>query len=294
MLGKGVAAQLVASLGIWLSACLPEPPTFPTPPSRRAPQSGPAHFALAWRYEPLVRLDALAYRTVRFAQSVEALPSLHLTARLATGLPGCVPGGCLLQAQLRNLAADALAVTGLTCPSSSWQLCEHSSGDSSLQIAPDVSAALHRQLVPVGTAGIADGASSSLSVPEASLLEASRRAAAAGAASPKHLQPAAAAAQQQRRHRQQQQQGGGIDVVVLWQAGGKDSTAPRHGFTCTHNQRWVGIVRLWQNWLGDCRMAVSQRQRVKPDTPVPPSPASCPAGCTRRRPSMHSCAALPA
>ena len=214
----------------------------------RAPQVGPAHFALAWRYEPLVRLDALSYRTVRFAQSVEALPSLHLAARLAAGMGGCAPGGCLLQAHVHNAATDALAVTGLNCPNSTWQLCQPSgSGNGGPVLGPDMAATLHRQLVPAGqeVAGTeAAGASGSatMSAAAAGLLDISRRAAAAAAAAAaKHL-PVVQQQQQERQRRQRRQQRhaedeGSMDVVVLWQAGGKDGLAACRGFTCVHRLR---------------------------------------------------------
>ena len=235
-------------------------------PACRAAHAGPAHFALAWRYEPLVRMEGLACRTVRFARSVEALPALHLTARLAAGAGGCTPGGCLLQAQLHNLASDTLQVTGLACPSRSWRLCQpdsistaggsggggsSSSSTENLQIASDMSAVLYRQLVPADGAPAAAQAGtgllgSSLTDAEAGLLDASRHA--AEAAAPKQLQPPAGQQQwqqqqQQPRRRQQQHEDedeGSVDVVVLWQAAsGQAGATPHRGFTCVHNQRCV-------------------------------------------------------
>lgn len=225
-------------------------------PVCRAAHAGPTLFALAWRYEPLVHMEGLACRTLRFARSVEARPGLHLAARLAAGVGGCVPGGCLLQAQLHNLASDALLVTGLACPSRSWRLCEEAanSGDgssssrpSALRIGSDMSAALYRQLVPAerGAAAAQDTAGpldSSLTGAEAGLLEASRHAAAVVA--PKQLQPPAGQQQQQwqqqqRRRQQQDEEEGGADVVVLWQAGSQEGAPLRRGFTCLHNLRCV-------------------------------------------------------
>lgn len=224
----------------------------------RAPQAGAAHLVVAWRYEPLVRLDALAYRTARYAQAVQALPLLYLSCRLVAGVAGSAPGGCLLQAQLHNLSFESVLVTGLSCHSSSWQLCNADSldgsrsgsgdGGGSLPIAPDASAAMHRLLVPgedasAGVDGAATGAI--MTAAEAGLLQVSRHVAAAAPVTPKHLQPPAQ--QQQRQHpspqqrpKQHTQDGAeGMDVVVLWQADGKDGAAPRRGFCCLHNQRCV-------------------------------------------------------
>ena len=208
-----------------------------------------------------MKLDALAYRTVRCAQSVESQPSLQLGARLTAGVPGCAPGGCLLQAQLRNAAAEALAVVGLACPSAAWRLAAGGAaglGDGSMQVGSDASAALHCQLVPAGDAApaaaaaahdlaaaavAADSSSSGLSEAEAGLLEMSRRVA---AALPKHLQPPAEQQQQRQkerqRRRQQREHEGGTDVVVLWQARSRDGGMPRRGFCCVHNQRCVGTT----------------------------------------------------
>lgn len=222
--------------------------------SCRAPQTGPTYFALAWRYEPLVRLDALAFRTVRFALSVEALPSLHLAARLAAGVGGCAPGGCLLQAQLHNLGTETLTLTDLACPSSRWQLSEQPDSCGSLLIAPDASAALHRQLVPADAAepaAVGDSGAggplvvdSGMTEAEAGLLAASHHAAAATSAAHRHLQLTAGQQQQQpdwqkRQRRQQQAESaeGSMDVVLLWEAGVSDGAPPRRGFTCVHGQR---------------------------------------------------------
>ncbi|PRW18320.1 trafficking particle complex subunit 8 [Chlorella sorokiniana] len=218
----------------------------------RAAHAGPAHFALAWRYEPLVRMEGLACRTVRFARSVEALPSLFLAARLAAGAGSCTPGGCLLQAHLHNLASDTLLVTSLACPSRSWRLCDGGSGsasssssDEALQIGSDMSATLHRQLEPAEAAhGPAGLPGSSLTDAEAGLLDASRHA--AEAAAPKQLQPPAGQQQQQweqQQRKRRQQEGGesGVDVVVLWQAGGEQGATLRRGFTSLHNQSPHGM-----------------------------------------------------
>ncbi|KAL4458148.1 hypothetical protein ABPG75_013013 [Micractinium tetrahymenae] len=221
----------------------------------RAPHAGTAHFALVWRYEPLVKLDALAHRSVRFARSVEALPSVHMAARLAAGVGGCAPGGCLVQVQVHNAASESLTLTGLACPSSHWRLCSGSDdgGGSRLEVPSDGSATLHRQLMPAGDVPAAAGAvaaeplaaaGSSLNEAEAALLEMSRQvAAAAQAALPKHLRQQQQQPQAQpRRQRQEQQKQqhkdeGGLDVVVLWQAAGKGGALPRRGFCCVHNQR---------------------------------------------------------
>jgi hypothetical protein len=173
-----------------------------------------------------------------------------LAARLAAGVAGCAPGGCLLQVQLSNLGTEAVTVTGLACPSSRWRLCQGSS-DFNLQIAPDASAALHRQLMPAadvtldGTGAAADagaGAASRLSDADAGLLEASRQAAAAVALTAPKQPPAQQHPQRRRQQQQKRQQGdAGLDVVLLWQAAGKDGAAPRTGFCCLHNLRWVHL-----------------------------------------------------
>lgn len=204
-----------------------------------------------WRYEPLVKLEALAHRSLRFARSVQALPAAHMAARLAAGVAGCAPGGCLLQVQVHNAAPQALALTGLACTGAAWHL---SSGgdDGVLELPPDGSATLHRQLVPAsdvpagaGTAAVVQpaAAGASLTGAEAALLEVSRRvAAAAQAALPKHLQQQQQQEQQRRQQRQERQErrqegGGGVDVAVLWQTTGRDGAPPRRGFCCVHNQR---------------------------------------------------------
>jgi hypothetical protein len=210
---------------------------------------------VAWRYEPLVRLDTLSCRTARFAQAVQALPSLHLSARLAAGLAGCALGGCLLQAQVHNCWDEGLQVAALACHSTKWRLCQSSSLNSagSLLVAPDASAVLHRQLVvaegaAAGQAQHSGGAQApAMSADEAGLLEASRQAAAMAPAAPKHLQPPAQQQQQQQwhspqqqqqqKHKRQQQDAEGADVVVVWQVAGRAGTPTRRGFTALHGQR---------------------------------------------------------
>ncbi|KAL4852692.1 Trafficking protein particle complex subunit 8 [Chlorella vulgaris] len=222
----------------------------------RAAHAGATHLVVAWRYEPLVRLDTLSCRTARFAQAVQALPSLHLSARLAAGLAGCALGGCLLQAQVHNCWDEGLQVAGLACHSTKWRLCQSSSLNSagSLLVAPDASAVLHRQLVvtegaAAGQAQHSGGAQApAMSAGEAGLLEASRQAAAMAPAAPKHLQPPAQQQQQQQqwhspqqqqqqKHKRQQQDAEGADVVVVWQVAGRAGTPTRRGFTALHGQR---------------------------------------------------------
>ena len=221
----------------------------------RMPQTGAAHLTVAWRYEPLVRLDALAYRTVRYAQAVQALPSLHLSSRLAAGVAGSPPGSCMLQAQLHNLSADSMSVVGLACHSSRWQLSRRGGLDGSscrgLVIASEAAAVLHRVLLPAGdvTAGgdNSDVGERRLLLPsgafwtaaESAMLNVSRQlAASAAAAAPKHVP----AATHQRQARQQQQASQGVEVVVCWQADARDGADPIRGLCCLHNQTCVGAL----------------------------------------------------
>ena len=236
----------------------------------RAPRSGSVTFALCWRYEPLVRLEGLPHRTVRCAVSAEALPGLQLSANLmAGGLPGCALGACLAQLQLHNVSSSAaITISGLACPgSSTWQLdpADAFQGNSSLQIAPDASACLHRQLIAAAALPMPTGAAAAEVAPERSgllhlsdgevfLLEAARQAAAA--AIPKHLQPTAQQLQQEKEQRQRrrqnlpsndrlQQQQAGVDLVVRWRSEGNGASVTRRGFCCLLNQRCGG------QWLVD-------------------------------------------
>lgn len=194
-----------------------------------------------------MRLEALACRTLRFAQAVQALPALHLGARLAAGVACSTPGSCLVQAHVHNMATDPLTVLELVCASSCWQL--DGPGSCSLLVAPDMSATLHRQLVPAemalasSTSSSPRASSSSMTDAEAGLLAASWQAAAAAAA-PKHLQSALAGQPQQQQQRQEQRRcqarearESSLDVVVMWQADGRDGSQPRRGFACLHGLR---------------------------------------------------------
>jgi hypothetical protein len=217
----------------------------------RVPKTGRANLALCWRYKPLLRLDALAYRTARFSQSVQAMPAVELSARLLAGVGSCVVGACMLQLHLHNLSTERMRVMGIACCSCSRHLgqssslaCRSVSGGDSLVLAPNAAAALHSALAPAddvaaSVAACTGAARAALTETEAELLEASRHAASAAAAPHKHLKPTAQRQQQQERFQREDEVGAGADVVVLWKAASSIGGTPRQGFCVVHNQRWA-------------------------------------------------------
>jgi tetratricopeptide (TPR) repeat protein len=203
------------------------------PGACRSTRPGPTRFSCVWYYEPVVKLDALRFRTLRASFTASTLPSLQLAAAVAPAASS--PGRYLLQLQALNLQGlETFALQQLSVPTAAWaashlagvQPAGEQRGSLALdvELAPESSAGLHFHLAARdGAAGAGDGG---LSPAEAYLY------AAGASAAPREPQPGGKAPAGQGAPPPPP-----VDAVVKWRATSVAGGQAVSGFHVVHRAR---------------------------------------------------------